>query len=61
MKDALREVDALIKEGYTYVVDADLESFFDSQRSNRDHRQGQNGATVAGFRGHRRFLLRGLG
>ena len=29
-KDALREVDGLIKEGYTHVVDADLESFFDS-------------------------------
>jgi len=29
-KEALREVDALIKEGYTHVVDADLESFFDT-------------------------------
>jgi len=29
-KDALREVDRLIKEGYTFVVDADLESYFDS-------------------------------
>jgi RNA-directed DNA polymerase len=29
-KDALREVDGLIKEGYTHVVDADLESYFDS-------------------------------
>ena len=29
-KDALREVAGLIKEGYTHVVDADLESFFDS-------------------------------
>ena len=29
-KEALREVDGLIKEGYTHVVDADLESFFDS-------------------------------
>jgi RNA-directed DNA polymerase len=28
--DALREVDRLIKEGYTFVVDADLESYFDS-------------------------------
>jgi RNA-directed DNA polymerase len=28
-KDALREVDRLIKEGYTYVVDADLKSDFD--------------------------------
>ena len=29
-KDALREVDKLIKQGYTHVVDADLESFFDT-------------------------------
>lgn len=29
-KDALREVDGLISEGYTHVVDADLESYFDS-------------------------------
>lgn len=29
-KDALREVDTLIKEGYTFVVDADLQSYFDS-------------------------------
>jgi RNA-directed DNA polymerase len=29
-KDALREVDGLIREGYTYVVDADLASYFDS-------------------------------
>jgi RNA-directed DNA polymerase len=29
-KDALREVDHLIKQGYTYVVDADLESYFDT-------------------------------
>ena len=28
-KDALREVDELIKEGYTSVVDADLDSYFD--------------------------------
>lgn len=28
-KDALREVDALIQDGYTHVVDADLEQFFD--------------------------------
>ena len=29
-KDALREVDELIKEGYTFVVDADFDSCFDS-------------------------------
>jgi RNA-directed DNA polymerase len=29
-KDALREVDGLIQEGYTHALDADLESFFDT-------------------------------
>jgi len=29
-KDALREVDALIKAGYTHAVDADLQSYFDT-------------------------------
>jgi RNA-directed DNA polymerase len=29
-KDALREVDRLLKEGNTWVVDADLKSYFDS-------------------------------
>jgi RNA-directed DNA polymerase len=29
-KDALREVDALLKAGYTYVVDADLKAYFAS-------------------------------
>ena len=29
-KDALREVDRLMKAGYTHVVDADLKSYFDS-------------------------------
>ncbi len=29
-KDALREVDQLVKAGYTHVVDADLEGYFDS-------------------------------
>ena len=29
-KDALREVDRSLKEGYTYVVDADLKSYFDT-------------------------------
>ena len=27
-KDALREVDRLLKEGYTHVVDADLRDFY---------------------------------
>jgi RNA-directed DNA polymerase len=29
-KDALREVDSLIKSGHVFVVDADLQSYFDS-------------------------------
>ena len=29
-KDALRQVDELIRQGYSHVVDADLESFFDT-------------------------------
>jgi len=29
-KDALRRVDALLREGYSWVVDADLESYFDT-------------------------------
>ena len=29
-KDALREVDRLLKAGYTHVVDADLQSYFDT-------------------------------
>lgn len=29
-KDALREVDRLLKAGYTHVVDADLKSYFDT-------------------------------
>jgi RNA-directed DNA polymerase len=29
-KDALREVDQLLREGYTFVVDADLRSYFDT-------------------------------
>jgi RNA-directed DNA polymerase len=33
--DALREVDRLIKDGYTHVVDADLQSYFDTIELNR--------------------------
>ena len=29
-KDALRRVDQLVKQGYVYVIDADLKSYFDS-------------------------------
>ena len=29
-KDALRRVDRLLKQGYRYVVDADLKSYFDT-------------------------------
>jgi RNA-directed DNA polymerase len=29
-KDALREVEGLLKDGYTFVVDADLKSYFDT-------------------------------
>jgi len=29
-KDALREVDGLLKDGFTWVVDADLKSYFDT-------------------------------
>jgi RNA-directed DNA polymerase len=29
-KDALKEVDLLLKEGYTWVLDADVKSYFDS-------------------------------
>ena len=30
MQDALRRVDQLLKAGYTYVVHADLKSYFDT-------------------------------
>ena len=29
-KDALRRVDELLKDGYTYIIDADLKSYFDT-------------------------------
>ena len=34
-KDALREVDSLLKQGYTWVVDADLQSYFDTINHNK--------------------------
>jgi len=34
-KDALRRVDALLKQGYSYVVDADIKRYFDSIPHNR--------------------------
>ena len=34
-KDALREVDGLLKEGYTIVVDADMKSYFDTIPHNK--------------------------
>ena len=34
-KDALRVVDRLLKDGYVYVVDADLQSYFDTIPQNR--------------------------
>lgn len=34
-KDALRAVDALLKAGYTHVVDADLQSYFDTISQDR--------------------------
>jgi RNA-directed DNA polymerase len=34
-KDALREVDRLLKDGYVYVVDADLKAYFDCIRHDR--------------------------
>lgn len=36
-KDALREVDRLIKEGYTHVVDADLQSYKRTQKRSIPH------------------------
>ena len=55
-KDALRRVDALLKAGYTYVVDADLKSYFDTiphdrlmERLGRKVSDGKILALVRGF------------
>ena len=44
-KDALREVDRLLKEGFTHVVDADLKSYFDTIP--HDRLMGRVGETIS--------------
>lgn len=55
-KDALRQVDNLLKRGYTWVVDADIKSYFDSiphsrlmERVEEKISDGRMLALVAGF------------
>jgi RNA-directed DNA polymerase len=50
-KDALRRVDYLLHQGYTWVVDADLKSYFDTIP------QEKLLARVAGFFDRSRFRL----
>ena len=64
-RDALREVDGLIKEGYTFAVDADLESYFDSiphgQLMERIERRVSDGRVLALIRGWLgQDILRGM-
>jgi RNA-directed DNA polymerase len=47
-RDALRRVDALLKAGYTWVVDADLERFFDTIDHDRLMREVQRKVSDGG-------------
>lgn len=64
-KDALREVDEYLKEGYTHVVDADLKRYFDSiahpllqERIEQRIRDGRLLALLAGWL--RQDIVKGL-
>ena len=45
--EALREVDRLIKEGFTHVVDADLASYFDTIPHDRLVARIESGTSTA--------------
>ena len=47
-QDALREVDRLIEEGYTFVVDADLESYFDTHPARAADAAGRGARSAMG-------------
>jgi RNA-directed DNA polymerase len=64
-KDALREVDRLIREGFTFVVDADLASYFDTipheRLTNRVEERISDGRVLALMRAFlAQDILRGL-